>query len=54
VFDTATLGEWLSARQRNLAFIGVWVMVFGAMSASREWATIIAAVRAVLAGSLRR
>jgi len=33
VFDTAALGTWLSARQRNLAFIGIWVMVFGAMSA---------------------
>jgi hypothetical protein len=33
VFDTAAVGQWLSARQRNLAFIGIWVMVFGAMSA---------------------
>lgn len=32
VFDTSALGAWLSARQRNLAFIGAWVVAFGAMS----------------------
>jgi len=33
VFNTAALGRSLSARQRNLAYIGIWAIVFGGMSA---------------------
>jgi hypothetical protein len=33
VFDPAALGRWLKPRQRNLAYISVWAIVFGVMSA---------------------
>jgi hypothetical protein len=31
-FDPAHLGQWLVGRRRNLAYIGIWAIVFGAMS----------------------
>ena len=33
VFDPAALGRWLAPRQRNLAYMAIWAIVFGAMSA---------------------
>jgi hypothetical protein len=33
VFDPAALGRWLTPRRRNLAYICVWAIVFGGMSA---------------------
>jgi hypothetical protein len=33
VFDPAALGRWLKPRQRNLAYMSVWAIVFGVMSA---------------------
>jgi len=32
-FDPAALGRWLAPRQRNLAYMSVWAIVFGVMSA---------------------
>jgi hypothetical protein len=32
VFDPAALGRWLAPRQRNLAYMSIWAIVFGVMS----------------------
>jgi hypothetical protein len=34
-FDPAAIGRALAPRRRNLAYIGIWIVVFGAMSAAR-------------------
>jgi len=34
-FDPATLGRWLAPRRRHLAYMSVWAIVFGVMSATQ-------------------